>query len=252
MAAHPHTAPETLELLVAGSAARDVDAAVRDELRIQVAKNPSAPVAVLRRLVEDRAPEVRRAASGHPATPPEVLRDLWRLGASRDLSRYQAPDPGLAPGELAALAARGTWSRQLIARHRFAPSSLLFALRDDEEPLVRQALAQHPQASPELLELLASDLDRDTRWYVAKHPATPPPVVERLAQEERIRWELAAFAQTPPALLVQLAQDPDGFVRQRLAWNPASPAWLLERLQRDPSPAVQEAARAAARRRGLG
>jgi hypothetical protein len=244
VAAHPHAAPEVLERLVS-------DPAARDDLRAQVAKNPSTPPLVLRRLVEDRSPEVRRAASGNPATPGEVLVDLWRLGASRDLSHYRTPDSSLSPEDLASMASRGSWSRQLIARHSASPAWLLMQLCKDEEARVRQALAQNPVASPVLLEILAGDLDRDTRWFTAKHPATPEHIIARLAQEDRIRWELAEFPRTPPSLLAQWVDDPDPFVRRRLAWNPALSLLLLARLARDLDPSVQESARRAEAQRGL-
>jgi hypothetical protein len=153
------------------------------------------PLSVLEAFARNAMSEVRRAVSENPSADLPMLGMLVRI----------AQNPSL-------------------------PASLLEALAEAPEDLIRAGVAGNPSTPSRMLEGLANDLGYGVRHAVAENPSTPAHVLAALANDsgDGVRARVAGNPSTPVHVLEGLATDSAELVSRRVAGNPSTPAALLE------------------------
>jgi hypothetical protein len=239
--------------------------------RCAVARNLSAPTALLERLAEKSGRALLEALAQNPNTPPAALLKAGRLHpealvTNPVFSLLLLEDPNLLsslpadlwcrllrrsepPEWLWPFAARhpSPWVRRVAAQAPRAPKEVLALLAEDGVIEVRVQVATNPGVPQEVLRALTSNpLDRVVRAQAARHPALPPALLEELARDRApgVRSGTAQNPRAPVALLEALAGDKTGMVRAGVASNPGAPLELLTVLARDPHPRVRQLAAA--------
>ncbi|HEX6371075.1 MAG TPA: hypothetical protein VF006_19310 [Longimicrobium sp.] len=117
--------------------------------------------------------DVLEGLAENPATPAEILAQVWSLNARRD-------DPG-DYGEA-------------LARHAAAPPELLAELAGSGDDTVREAVAANPRTAREVLERLAGDAERSVREAVAGRTELAPETLKRLGKDDEYLVREAARA----------------------------------------------------------
>lgn len=243
IAASPALPPHAAAVLL-----RDDHWAPEDLLSPQymLAGNPSCPPEVLRKLCSCQQSSVRALAARHPATPPDAIALLRRIGAAEDLSST-IPAPA-SEHDLRGAAELGYWARELVASHPDSPPALLSELFLDH-PWLASRLATNPATPPELLLQIARQAILHARISMVQHgrllvhPRLPAEGFSELAEHLLQRGHLEFLAEhvadnprTPVPLLETLVEH---FSRSlslsssllvRLAGNPSLPASRLAQL----------------------
>lgn len=112
------------------------------EVRMEVAFDPRTPADILVLLGgERRSARVRRAVAANPNTPPDVLVSLAD-DEDTEVRQAVALNRATPPALLSKLAGRGIDLAVLVALNPDTPMSILHALSEDHEPLVRHVAAK--------------------------------------------------------------------------------------------------------------
>ncbi|HEU4881029.1 MAG TPA: hypothetical protein VFT45_02255 [Longimicrobium sp.] len=117
--------------------------------------------------------DVLEGLAENPASPAEILAQVWRLNAQR--------------------ADRGDYG-EALARHANAPADLLAELATSGDDDVREAVAANPRTAPVVLERLAADAESSVREAVAKRTDLAPETLKRLGKDEDYSVREAARA----------------------------------------------------------
>lgn len=232
-----------------------------------LAKHPSTPPQVLRRLAEAFPGDlvVLSDLVRQPSTPLDVVVDAalrWEYlrgelspaalaqmahDPRREVRLISATHP-LTPAQALAEIVRGSlgpgepgapsWVlRARVAGNPGASPQLLASLACDPSARVRCEVAENAAASAELLTSLARDEDVSVRAAVARRSATPDAVLAELVRDP----DYAVRHEVPEAALRRLARHTDPRVRAAVAAHDVAPPPLLERLARDQLAEVREA-----------
>lgn len=205
---NPGLSSRTLELARRALDLQPLEAALLEQLargsascRRLAAANPSAPRAVLERLVCDSDWRVRQAVAHNPATPPELLATL-ATDTDRDV-------------------------RQAVAAHPMAGREVLGGLLSDPDELVRRSAWHNPRTDESLRQASRERLLREgcrsryglNRAVALSHPEVPATELRKVrnwtAGEWLVRYALAHNPATPPQVLRYLAAlDGNRVVRQ--------------------------------------
>jgi DNA-directed RNA polymerase subunit RPC12/RpoP len=207
VAANPRTSPATLRRLaaddvLAGAALEnpafpretwpEVAAEGRPWLLERIARAADAPPDALRTVVEQVAArladewvgdedffddsdvgDVLEALAENPASPAEILAQVWSLNARRE----ERGDYGAA-----------------LARHAHSPAELLAELAGSGDDDVREAVAANPRTAPAVLERLAADAEWSVREAVARRTDLAPETLKRLGKDDEYSVREAARA----------------------------------------------------------
>ncbi|MGW0370813.1 hypothetical protein ACWDZW_18245, partial [Streptomyces coeruleorubidus] len=214
-------------------------------VRADLAAHPGLDDALLRALVGDRDPDVRRNLAHHPRVPLDVLTHLARtakIGSSL-LPRIAAASP--AEVEELAVSPEPA-ARMLVAQRRDLPPEIRNRLADDPDAKVVKALAPHPGLTEAQLRAMVDRHGVRVLAKVATNPDASPALLEDLVQHkpvvQKMFREVARHrSATASALLVCLT---DNRARPVAAGHPAVPPPVLVELLADPEWQVVEAAAA--------
>ncbi|MFD6974543.1 hypothetical protein [Streptomyces sp. NPDC059979] len=178
LAMNEHLPPELLAVL-----AEDADASVRLSV---IGHWRDAPEPVLRALLTDSDPNIRRAAASAYSPPADLLPLLLADPQTRAAAvRYADPYP-----ELAADPDSGV--REAVATHQDLSAELRGVLAQDPDPFVRNAIAARPDTPPTLRDSIVATLATDdpmTNWFLSfrrtPHTCPPPtPAPPKLTREQ--------------------------------------------------------------------
>ena len=237
-----------------------------EDIRHQVARNPSCDPETLGRLAGENS-YASRAALEHPACPTQALRTAPATYATAVAANPNCPpellesiassgdfwtrstvldNPGCAPHIVGKLAHdREPRLRVAAAAHRNCPPALLGGFVHDRDPNVRAAAAARRDCPPELLEVLAADDDAEVLHAVVSNPACPPNVLTHIRElDSTMRLERAANPACPPEHLEHLMEyhSRDESTALAVAQHSNCPHGLLSRLAVHNSPNVALAA----------
>ncbi len=229
----------------------------------RVAQNPSASAQILHELSYHHDRTTRQYVTANPNTPTESLLELaadfpqtfldnpiFSLLYLEQPHFIQTLPTQTAVKLLQCEQAPTSWLqqvsievRQILAKSRSTPITILGKLADDRTCWVCQAVAQNPRTPTEYLIRLADNTNSSVRWAVAGNPHTPIEYLIRLADDgdHLVRWAVASNPQTPAALLERLVGDDNDRVRWAVAQNPHTPVALLDRFVRDGNRRVRQA-----------
>jgi hypothetical protein len=155
--------------------------------RAELASNRSAPVPVLRALLRESGPAVRRALAENPSTPQDVL-----VALAKDERRF---------------------TRLAVANNPSAPEEALIMLVSDLYNQVRWTVPLHRNCGPSVQRAVAASEDSMARQNLAgMHPADDVAAALAGDPDPQVRGRLAAFTQDPE-LLAGLIADPSDIVR---------------------------------------
>ena len=168
------------------------DAAVR----YAVAANLQAPPALIKHLLLDTSPRVRRMLAARP-----------------DLSRRS---------QTCLSDDSDNWVRQRLARNASVPRKLLRKLANDSHADVRRAVARNSRCSQKLLKLLALDESPWVRAAVAYQCLAPKSLVKQLATDSEIDVQsgVANNKNTSQRVLKRLASSATADIRRGVILNP--------------------------------
>lgn len=160
------------------------------EVLYNLAWNPNVPVPVLVRMLDDDAPNVRRAAAANPRLPKAArIAYLKRAPASGSFSEREAAagDPDSPPDQLAKMLEDDNFRvREAASLNPNTPKAqkILYLQKSAASGRLwdRILAAQDPDCPPEQLKKLASD--PATARYVASNPGCPTDLLQTLAQSE--------------------------------------------------------------------
>ena len=213
--------------------------------RCAVAAHPEAPIGVLRTLVGDDDPTVRKAVASNPNMPLELL---WEL--AEEFPKTVAENPALwlqVAADPGAISDAPIETLIVLMGREQVPELWLQWGSDHYSFRVRTAVAENPSAPPNMLQKLAGDDDKDVRKAVAGNASSWIQTLEQLAEHKYfydydVREAVASNPSTPSQVLEHLASDEHPRVRRAIAVNPKTPPEALEPLVRDKHHEVREAA----------
>jgi hypothetical protein len=192
----------------------------REEVALDLARNPKTPPQVLTRLASSERVDVRCSVAGHVQLSEALMEALSRDGADV--------------------------VRQRLVRRGDLPDFLRERLLQDPVELVRLlALAGLSHSTDAELYKLDASLRLELREAVTRHTQDPSKLVRFAADSApSVRQFVGANPATPVDTLETLSRDPNGYVRGAVAGNLAAGAEILGRLSVDPTPQVRTAAAA--------
>jgi hypothetical protein len=192
----------------------------REEVALDLARNPKTPPQVLTRLASSERVDVRCSVAGHVQLSEALMEALSRDGADV--------------------------VRQRLVRRGDLPDFLRERLLQDPVELVRLlALAGASHSTDAELSKLDASLRLELRETVTRHTQDPSKLVRFAADSApSVRQFVGANPATPVDTLETLSRDPNGYVRGAVAGNLAAGAEILGRLSVDPTPQVRTAAAA--------
>lgn len=218
VAGNPSTPSSTLEML--GTVGENVFQWSFD-IKENVARNPSTPVAVLSKMAAAKDYKDNGVAFGlaeNPNTPPELFEKLASTKDNLILTRL-AENPGVPPSVLEVLArSKDEEVLELLAKNPNTPESAIVLIAKTDDDWTLERVAVHPNAPAEVLgKLVKKDLIYDERILrdIAGNPKTPVDALKKLASEDdpSIKGAVATNPSTPTDLLQMLCDDDDSSVR---------------------------------------
>lgn len=137
LARNPRFPPEHLGALL------DVFPARIGEL---LCDSPSAPPAMIMRLIGSSSLEIRRKARQHPGLPPPFGALLDRLGFAPSMETSAAPPPDrpMSADDMEALYEGGAWFQMYLVRRPDLSPSLRERMYQANNPMLRQLLKRYP------------------------------------------------------------------------------------------------------------
>lgn len=177
-----------------------------NDVRSAVAGNPNTPNDCIKRLVEDRVPEVRWHLTGHPAASESFLTDVSGSAEWVDFNIVRHPN---CPPDL---------GKELIAR---------LCTADDTEALSRVAL--DPKTTPAVLQSIVNYGDEGVNTCVASNPGLTLPILLVLLNSDSYYVQASALAhrRCPVPYLVQAAHHRILDMRLSVADHPRTPPRVL-------------------------
>jgi Leucine rich repeat variant len=175
LARHPHTSPSTLHKFASSPSFR---------LRRLVAQNPNLSANLLEKLLEDRNPEVRRAALQGllNQVKPHSKRELSST-LNEFLQQWQA------------------------TQNPNTPNNILIHLANSKWVIIREAVALHPQAAMIILNPINLDLENTSIQH--KKTNVPITLLEKLANDKNLVVKIAVAKNThvPQNILEHLTRN---------------------------------------------
>lgn len=192
----------------------------------RVARNPSAPMGVLKDL--SRWASCARSVAENPNVSGELVDFLQARWGSFILEGFAAnPNPQVMLLAFEKMSKSNKILRQSFDKESGTQSlaSILEKLALSGKSSLRRTLAKNPCTPAATLQILANDKDEATREGVASNPSAPALILEYLAADKSgsVRGKVAKNTQTPRSILERLASDEDGLVRCYVAVNPSRP-----------------------------
>lgn len=184
-------------------------------LRVNVAANPNASLALLIKLAEDSEFDVRYQVARNPSIPVEMIESF----------------------------AKNSELLEAVASNLSCPASILRSLSKNREEGIRECVASNPNCPVEILEKWALLKNEGIRGVVAGNPSSPVELLNKLVSDNEpyVRMMLAANPVCPTGLLAQLADDNETEVRRAVADSKLCPIQLLIKLKQDPEKFVVSA-----------
>lgn len=231
-----------------------------EELRAEVAVNPTLPAAARDRLAEDPSPYVRsRVLLRQDLTEDRRRRLHAALLAEREnmfddvataLSLLDMDEPSWLPSRplaerVAHLDSPIPCFRRCAATSADLPADVVRRLHTHEDVQVRRIVAGRADTPGDVLERLVSEHGESPKYRPGEteHPNFPSEAFVRLAtaEDSRRRSLAAQGPDLPPDVITALARDTDAFVRAAAARHRRIPVPVLETLLTDDDPAVAKA-----------
>lgn len=233
-----------------------------------LARDATAPAAVLGRLAQEDLVDIRRVVAENASTGTETLfllshdadrgvRDkalgrLLELSGNAKASRVLR-DSAASPRLIASIAEDLSWSdvRELCGngydwddRHGEFPepsAPLLTELAHVRNARVREEVAKSKHATAVILASLARDADEGVRFAVASNASTPPQTLATLLSDPavRVRKQTLTNANLPIEALSAAVADENAEVRQQLAATTSASNGTLNQLANDESAGVR-------------
>ncbi|MBB5801603.1 ribosomal protein L12E/L44/L45/RPP1/RPP2 [Saccharothrix ecbatanensis] len=205
-----------------------------EEVRAELALNPTLPAAMRDELARDPSELVRAwVIVRQDVTDDERERLYRRLQAEAE---EQGPFRGASTALSMLIQIRIDWLRALPVPER------LHYLHSPI-PAFRIELARCDDLPPEAFDVLDRDEDAGVRLMATFRPDTPGAVLERMLLEhgenERYRPLLVEHPNFPSEALVRLSTDPDPQRRRYTLGSPALPDPIVSELTRDPDVRVR-------------
>jgi hypothetical protein len=200
VAVNPHCTNELWDLLVGH---RDPDVVAKtqrvaeilppqmafhpdDGVRARVARNPDCPPDLLRELAKLGGRFALQAVASNPHTPADALLEL--SASEIDVQRVVARNLATPPVALRRLARHDDVGvRSAVARNPSTPLRRTYVMMICRDGAVHSALAQRADIGPRCLSWIEryarranSWQYRSTRWLIAQHPAATPKLQRRL------------------------------------------------------------------------
>lgn len=232
-----------------------------EELRAEVAINPTLPAEARDRLAEDPSPYVRSRVVLRQDLPEERRRRLHAallaeceaefgevMIALTMLDHAQLPWLPARPlaERIAHLDSPIPCFRRCAARSADLPTDVVQRLYTHEDPAVQRIVARRADTPGDVLERLVSEHGESAKDQpdLTEHPNFPPEAFVRLAKagDPRRRVLAAKGPDLPAEVLASLARDTAAFVRAAAARHRRITPSLVETLLTDDSLDVAEAA----------
>lgn len=184
-------------------------------LRVNVAANPNASLALLIKLAEDDEFDVRYQVARNPSIPVEMIESF----------------------------AKNSQLLEAVASNLSCPESILRSLSKNREEGMRECVASNPNCPVEILEKWATLKNEGIRGVVAGNPSSPVELLNKLVSDNEpyVRMMLATNLACPVSLLAQLADDNETEVRRAVAGSKLCPIQILIKLKQDPEEFVVSA-----------
>jgi pentose-5-phosphate-3-epimerase len=249
-----------------------------EEIRIDMAKEPTCPPAILQNFLTDNA-NVRASLARNPSLTADQFLQLFNdddfanysgsavrgqlarnsstpvhmleaLAADNTLDRYVANDLASNPScpeHLLREFANTDGPVIKLSRVRGAvgnvacPKDLLAALSTHRFKEIRDSVAFNPSTPSEILKNLATDVETRVRVSVALNDNSPTSILEQLSRDRHkdVRWGVAKNKMTPPETLVRLSKSKH--LTSAVASNPSTPQETIMRLLASKDAEVREA-----------
>jgi hypothetical protein len=235
VARNPSTPLDLLEDL-----SREKDVLVRSA----VVQNPSAPAALLGKMISGSPNFLQRAIAAHlhdekalglfNTSPTSSRVVIWLTSSTQKTLAQNIDTPSPVLDQI-----YRRWRRYIIG----ARKELLAVAKEDislmapylarltgkRDPWLMNEVAiaaANRETPPAFLALLASLGDRNLPYYLARNPNTPQRVLIELAKDPSFTLSVAANPSTPAYLLEEMSSTPA--LRAGIASNPNTPEELLE------------------------
>ncbi|HRR10047.1 MAG TPA: hypothetical protein PLO56_15260 [Rhodothermales bacterium] len=221
---HPRAWDELLLLATQG----------RPLVRLALTQLPSPPKMVLDKLMRDRNPHIRLAASLHILQLTEPETDWMERADAHVLAFLKGLTPSTWEGELF----------RLCLRHSPLPDFIFAIMAEHGQEYVRATIAENPFLSPRYKEKLRSDRSEAVRLAACRdHPAkqhqTQPALWQH--QTEKLAETFILTHPESPEEWVKLAQNPDVALREAVALHPKTPVEVLVQLAKSQEMRIQRA-----------
>ncbi|ANN21833.1 hypothetical protein SD37_17030 [Amycolatopsis orientalis] len=232
--------------------AEELVAADNEELRAEVAKNPSLPTDLRDRLAEDPSAFVRAHVILRQDLSEDRRRELHRDLCSAAEGPWSAESFALTVLNASAvpwvsllpLAERLSYLdspihcfRAEVAASPDLPPEVVAALHDDKDVGIRRLVAHRPDTPGDVLERLVAQHGEHPkhRPLIVDHPNFPPEAFIRFATHSDPRRRSIALKgpDLPLEILAELATDPDDQVRADVAGHLKTPPEILRALIED-------------------
>ena len=247
-----------------------------EEIRIDMARDPNSPPAILQNFFTDNAnvrgslaknpcltaeqflqlfndhdfanysgSEVRGQLASNKSTPVHLLEALaadYTLDVASDLANNPS-----CPEHLLREFANTDGPVIKLSRVRGAvgnvacPKDLLAALSTHRFKEIRDSVAFNPSTPSEILKNLATDVETRVRVSVALNDNSPTSILEQLSRDRHkdVRWGVARNEMTPPETLIRLSKSKH--LTSTVASNPSTPQETIMRLLETKDEEVREA-----------
>lgn len=205
---------------------------------VNLASNPTTPVAILQMLAWKNFLAVDMKLSSNKNTPTDVL-DVIAKRTDSDIGKSIAIHPNCSADTLTYLSKRSSATRLLenVAGNKRTPTKVLRKLSRHPNHLVVCQVARNESTTVDVLDQLAASKLEDVRKSLARNPCVPLAILEALAKDKNfmVRYCVATHPRLPLLSMKSLAQDDDPDVRAQITKNSCAPREILESLAQDTS-----------------
>lgn len=206
----------------------------RPFIRLALTQLPSPPKMVLDKLMRDRNPHIRLAASLHILQLTEPETDWMDRADAHVVAFLKGLTPSTWEGELF----------RLCLRHSPLPDFVFAIMAEHGQEYVRATIAENPFLPSKWKEKLRSDRSETVRLIArkdsrVKYQHTPTVFGER--QTGVPPEALGLVHSESPEELLKLTQSPDVAIREAVALHPHTPVEALVQLARSQEMRIQRA-----------